>query len=354
MPAPTVAALALCLALLSTATAQEKKAPPVDERQAQLNSLIQEFLKAQTEARAALRQARSDADRKAAEAKLPKEADYLPRILQLVAGPDDAVAAEALAFAVFGLRTKDERVFEALANRFVKTERIRRFVQMAMTGAPDTAIPVLEAVVESNPSKDLKGLACFALGAIASEKDGDPAVKAAEKHFARVEKDFADVKVGRQTLGEMAKASLYELRHLRIGMKAPPTESKNLKGEPVRLADLLGKVVVLDFWTTRHPPCREMVPQKRELAGKFKDRPFALVSVSVDPTRKELDDFMSKEVMLWTHWWEGAEAGIVRQWNVRFFPSVYVIDAKGVIRYKHVRGAELEAAVEKLLLEAEK
>jgi hypothetical protein len=36
---------------------------------------------------------------------------------------------------------------------------------------------------------------------------------------------------------------------------------------------------------------------------------------------------------------------------VRFFPTVYVIDAKGVIRYKHVRGKDLEEAVEKLLAE---
>jgi peroxiredoxin len=354
MRARSAASLILLFALLSPSTPQEKKLPPADGRQAQLNSLIQEFLKAQKEARAALRDAKSDAERKAAEAKMPKEADYLPRIHQLVAGQDDAVAAEALAFAVFGLRTKDEKVFEALTARFVKTENIRRFVQMAMTGAPDTAIPILESVVESNPSKELKGLACFALGAIASEKDGDAAAKEAEKHFTRVGKEFADVKAGRQTIGEMAKASLFELRHLRVGMTAPPTESKNLKGETVRLSDFQGKVVVLDFWTTRYPPSREMVPQKRELAAKFKDRPFALVSVSVDPTRKDLDDFMAKEPMPWTHWWEGADAGIARQWNVRFFPANYVIDAKGVLRYKHVGGVELEKAVEKLVGETEK
>ena len=58
--------------------------------------------------------------------------------------------------------------------------------------------------------------------------------------------------------------------------------------------------------------------------------------------------------MPWTHWWEGQrDKGILKDWNVRFFPTIYVIDAKGVIRYKEIRGKELDEAVEKLVKEAE-
>jgi hypothetical protein len=55
--------------------------------------------------------------------------------------------------------------------------------------------------------------------------------------------------------------------------------------------------------------------------------------------------------MPWVHWWEGADAPLLKQWNVRAFPTIYVIDGKGVIRNKNVRGEELEKAVEKLLAE---
>jgi hypothetical protein len=59
--------------------------------------------------------------------------------------------------------------------------------------------------------------------------------------------------------------------------------------------------------------------------------------------------------MPWTHWWNGHEGGIVEDWNVTYFPTIYVIDAKGVIRHKDQNGEfpgeKLEEAVNALLNE---
>ncbi len=241
MPSRLAAIATLFLGVVSLAPAQQKKLTfTADERQTELNSLIQDFVKARREALAALRSAQSDAERKSAESRMPKEAEYLPRVHKLIAGgAHDDIAAEALAFAVFGLNTKDKLVYDTLSKHFVTTDKIRRFVQMAMSGAPDVAKPVLESVLASNPSKELKGMACFALGAIAFEKEGTGAAKEAEKYFARVDHEFADVKGGRQTLGEMAKGSLYELRHLQVGMKVAHRRVQNPQGrqsQPRRLA----------------------------------------------------------------------------------------------------------------------
>jgi thiol-disulfide isomerase/thioredoxin len=354
-------ALLAALAVAPAAIAQDRKAPPAkaaaeDDRQAQLNQMIQDFVKARKEAGAAMRAATTDQERKEAEAKLPKEADFLPRVHKLIAGgAKDEVAAETLAFAVFGLETKDEKVFDALGKDFVKTDKIKRFVQMAMTGAPDGARPVLEKVLAENPDKDLKGQACFALGSLAYEKEGEKAAKEAEAYFARVEKEFADVPAGRAgTLGQMAKGSLFELRNLQVGMKVPDAGSKNLKGEKESLADYKGKVVVLDIWATWCGPCKAMIPHEREMVEKLKGKPFALISVSADDEKKELEDFIAKEPMPWNHWWEGPEASLLKTWNIRFFPTIYVIDAKGVIRHKNIRGADLEKAVEALVAETGK
>ena len=189
------------------------------------------------------------------------------------------------------------------------------------------------------------------LGSIAFEKEGRMAAKEAEKHFARVEKDFADVRGGRQTLGQMAKGSLYELRNLQVGMKAAGEcmqEPERRKDQPGRFtrqsrgARLLGHLV-------RTVPADD--PARAQMVAKLKGKPFAFVSISADNEKKDLEDFLAKEPMPWTHWWDGADAAIVKQWNIRFFPSIFVIDAKGVIRYKHVRGEELEKAVDTLVAE---
>src|SRR4051795_10001236 len=188
-----LAALLASLAVAAPHSIAQDKAPPAkapakDDRQAQLDQVIQDFVTARRGAGLGMRWAKTDEERKAAEAKLPREADYLPRVHKLI-GAKDEVAGEPLAFAVFGLETKDEKVFAAL-NDFVKPDKIKRFVQMAASGAPDAARPVLEKALAENPARDVQGMACFALGAMAFEKDGDAkAAREAEAYFARVEKE---------------------------------------------------------------------------------------------------------------------------------------------------------------------
>ena len=70
-----------------------------------------------------------------------------------------------------------------------------------------------------------------------------------------------------------------------------------------------------------------------------------------DAKKETLTEFLTKEKMPWTHWWNGASGGIVEDWDVQFYPTIYVLDANGVIRYRDVRGEKLEEAVDHLLKE---
>ena len=100
-----------------------------------------------------------------------------------------------------------------------------------------------------------------------------------------------------------------------------------------------------------------MYPHERSLVEKMKDRPFALIGVNSDTDKKKLKARMEKERITWRSFWNGPEGTggpISRKWNVHGWPTVYVLDHKGVIRYKNVRDEKMENAVEELLKEAEK
>ena len=136
---------------------------------------------------------------------------------------------------------------------------------------------------------------------------------------------------------------------LAIGATAPDFSGIASDGRVVHLNDLRGKVVVLDFWATWCPPCRGMIPHEREMAKKLQGKPFTFIGVSADESVEKLRKFIADERITWPNIFEGGHGALLRQYDVHYFPTIYVLDAAGVIRFKDVRGAELERAVEHLL-----
>ena len=99
----------------------------------------------------------------------------------------------------------------------------------------------------------------------------------------------------------------------------------------------------------RCPPCRAMIPHERELVQRLAGKPFALIGISADSEEAALREFVGEQRMNWTHLLDGPHGPIITTYEVEYFPSIYVLDANGVIRYKDVRDRELERAVEKML-----
>ena len=178
----------------------------------------------------------------------------------------------------------------------------------------------------------------------------------AERLYEAVAKEFATVPVpnssSKLTFGDQARAALLEMRGLAVGQPAPDLESVDLEGADDKLSRFKGKVVVLDVWATWCGPCVQMIPHERELVKRMEGKPFVLVSVSVDADKASLQKFLKKEPMPWVHWWNGAKGGIIDKWNVHGYPTIFVLDAKGTIRFKNTRGAELDEAVDQLVKEA--
>ncbi len=99
-----------------------------------------------------------------------------------------------------------------------------------------------------------------------------------------------------------------------------------------------------------------MYPHERSLVKRLEGKSFALLGINSDRDREELKEVLKKEEITWRFWWDGGSTygPIATKWNVRGWPTIYVLDAKGVIRYRDVRDKKLDEAVDKLLQEMER
>jgi thiol-disulfide isomerase/thioredoxin len=157
------------------------------------------------------------------------------------------------------------------------------------------------------------------------------------------------------TLGAAARAQLHEMRRLTIGKPAPEIEGQDLDGRRFRLEDYRGKVVVLDFGSHFFCGfCRALYPHERSLVKRLEGRPFALVSINAEPSkdRAELKTAWAAVGNTWRCVWDGDYEGPINNaWNIQQYPTIYVLDARGVIRYKNVFEKDLDRAVDALLNE---
>ncbi len=98
-----------------------------------------------------------------------------------------------------------------------------------------------------------------------------------------------------------------------------------------------------------------MYPHERSLVKRLADRPFALLGVNSDRDRDALKKVLQEEKITWRSFWNGGGTGgpISTAWRVRGWPTIYVLDANGVIRARDVRGEAMDRAVDALLAELE-
>ena len=149
------------------------------------------------------------------------------------------------------------------------------------------------------------------------------------------------------------------VRSLMVGKTAPEIDGKDLDGKPFRLSDYRGKVVVLAFWGEWCGICRTSYPYERLLEELYKNWPFAIVGVNSDESRETARRAIAQQQLTYRSWWDGdgawdgdaANGPIAEAWNVGGWPAVYVIDARGVIRYIDLAHEDLLKGVRQLLTE---
>jgi thiol-disulfide isomerase/thioredoxin len=242
-------------------------------------------------------------------------------------------------------------------------------------GACPEVLSLFKAVIEKNPDRTVRGHAAMGLAWAKrrgygrarihnkSAKDIDSLKADAELLFEAVIRDYGDCidqgSVPARTLGKIAESELFQLRHLQVGLPAPNIEGDDLDGKRFKLSNYRGKVTMLVFWASWCGPCMSMVPRERELVDRFQNRPFVLIGVNGDEDKAQAMKAIQRTKINWRSFWngkDGSEGPITWAWNVYSWPTIYLIDHKGIIREDNTtrRGSKIDEELEKLIAEAEK
>ena len=135
-------------------------------------------------------------------------------------------------------------------------------------------------------------------------------------------------------------------------------------GRAVDLAQLRGKVVLVDFWATACGPCVKELPRVKEAYDKFREQGFEVIGISCDTDKERLNKFLKDKGISWPQYFDGLGIGDSKL-NVKFgidgIPHMFLVDKKGLLRFDNVRASDkyhpkgdttsLEEKISKLLAE---
>jgi peroxiredoxin len=288
--------------------------------------------------------------------------------------PKDPAVLAALEYLVLQNTTHAAKALDIIEQHHLRSPRLGRLCLFLSEGdeadKPGTQ-KLLRAVLAKNDSPEVLGLASLALARllyVRGEAEGTkPAVRVvalreAETLLDTVVAKYDKVKLPEQeedrTAGEEARPILFEIRNLANGKTVPDLSGEDVDGKPMKLSDFRGKVILLDFWAYSSGASKALIAHERRLLERLKGRPFAIVGVNGDDP-EELPALWKKTPLPWRSFRNQRQdtADVSKEWNLKGWPTLFLIDHKGAIRRRWIAGPPtdkvLDKAVEELLRAAE-
>jgi peroxiredoxin len=142
------------------------------------------------------------------------------------------------------------------------------------------------------------------------------------------------------------------MKAVAVGQKAPDFTLNDVNGNPVPLSSKIGsKVLLIDFWAAWCQPCRQENPNVVKVYNEFHKKGFDVFGVSLDHVKDDWIKAIANDKLTWTHvsdlqWWNNAAAKL---YAVQAIPANFLLDEKGTIIGKNLRGSDLYNKVKETL-----
>lgn len=177
-------------------------------------------------------------------------------------------------------------------------------------------------------------------------------VEKIKKIYNNLEESLKNTKIGKSVKSKLDKLNAPSLLNSpEVGNVAPDFKAPNPEGKVISLKESLGKVTIIDFWASWCGPCRAENPNVVALYKEFHSKGLNIIGVSLDEDKDKWKAAISKDHLMWTQIsnlkeWDEPIASL---YNVKSIPATFILDAKGTIVAKDLRGEELKAKIQSLL-----
>lgn len=167
---------------------------------------------------------------------------------------------------------------------------------------------------------------------------------AAKEIFKRLDSEGADPDLRKQAQAQLAKFD-------RVG-KPVEFAFTAVDGRKIDIADLKGKVVMIDFWATWCGPCIAGLPEVLETYHKWHDQGFEILGISLDNDEEALKKMVKEREMPWPQFFdhENESNRYAEKYGISGIPTLWLVDKEGNLRYLNARN-DLEGKVAKLIAE---
>ena len=216
----------------------------------------------------------------------------------------------------------------------------------------DDVLPTIDDFAKRFPKDDRVASMLFQVANAATDKGKR------EDLFRRIVKDFPDSAVSKKVESRRKQLAATGKKEDRVGQAFDLEFVEAIKGTPISIEGLKGKVVVIDFWATWCGPCVAEMPKMKKLYAEYKDKGVEFIGISLDQSKDkggltDLKDYVAKNGIQWPQYYQGNfwQSEFSSSWGINSIPCVFLIDAEGNLASVEARG-KLETMIPEYLEKA--